>query len=52
MNDNGSDNSHKEEIKEHVDEFKEAFVIDKDPKSSYTILEEQFFDAPNNTLKS
>ena len=51
-NGNGHDNSQKEVVKEHVDEFKEEFVIAKDPKSSYTVLEEQYFDAPNNTLKS
>ena len=51
-NDNGSDNSQKEVIKEHDDEFKEVFVIDKDPDNSYTILERQYFDAPNEKLKS
>ena len=51
-NDNGSDNSQKETIKEHVNEFKEAFVTNKDPERSYTVLEEQYFDAPNKTLKS
>ena len=51
-NDNGSDNSQKESIKEHVDEFKEVFVTAKDLESSYAILEEQVFDAPDKTLKT
>ena len=51
-NEDDSDNSQKEAIKEHVDEFKEAFVIAKDLERSYTILEEQYFDAPDKTLKS
>ena len=51
-NDNGSDNSQKEAIKEHLDELKEAFLIAKDPESSYTVLEEQYFDVLDERLKS
>ena len=50
--DNNNDSSKKEVLKEDVDEFKEAFVKDKDPKISYTILKEQYFDAPDERLKS
>ena len=49
---NGSDNSQKETIKKHVDEFKEVFVIAKDLESSYIVLEEQFFDVLDKKLKS
>lgn len=51
-NDNGSDNSQKEAIKEHFEEFKEPFVKSYNLESSYIVLEEQYFDAPEGKLKS
>jgi len=32
--------------------FNEAFVIAKDPKRSYIVMEQQLFNEPNTTLKS
>ena len=51
-NSNESNNSQKEVVKEHVEEFKKAFVKAYNQESSYTILEEQFLDAPDGKLKS
>lgn len=49
---NGGKKIHKEIVKEHFEEFKEAFVKACNPESLDTILEEKFFDAPNGKLKS
>ena len=51
-NDNNNDKNQKEVVKEHVDEFKEAFVKDKDLEISYIVMEEHYFYAPNERLKS
>ena len=51
-NDRRNDNSQKEAIKEHVDELKETFVKAKEPKISYTILKEQYFNVADEKLKS
>ena len=47
-----SNNSQKDELREHVEEFKEVFVKEKDLSSSYVVVVEQYFDAPDNRLKS
>ena len=39
-------------MKEKTKDFKETFVKAKEPRSSHTVLEELYFDAPNKTLKS
>ena len=50
-NDNNN-NSQKDKLKEHGKEFKEVFVKAKDPSSSHLVLEEQYFDAPDEMMKS
>lgn len=47
-----NNNSKKDELREHVEEFKEVFVKEKDPSSSQIVLEEQYFDAHDERLKS
>ena len=46
-------NRQRDEIKEHVEEFKEVFVKAKEPKISFVIVEEEkLFDAHDDRLKS
>ena len=51
-NNKRNDDSLKEEMKEHIADFKETFVKAKEPGISHIVLEEEHLDAPNNTIKS
>ena len=42
----------KEEMKEHIEDFKETFVKAKEPRSYHIVMEEVHFDAPNKIVKS